>query len=83
MNDHSYALANFILNCPGYLLIIWSKKYVTVGEAKVIDDTRYWNAFYCWREQWLSLKCYWELLIAVKIKSVNLHAKYDISFWLT
>lgn len=27
MKDHSYALANFILNCPGYLLIIWSKKY--------------------------------------------------------
>lgn len=27
MKDNSYALANFILNCPGYLLIIWSKKY--------------------------------------------------------
>lgn len=27
MKDNSYALANFILNFPGYLLIIWSKKY--------------------------------------------------------
>lgn len=28
------------------------------------------------------LKCYWELLIVVKIKLVNLYVKYDISYWL-